>query len=344
MDNLVILFGGPSNERKVSTATAQHVASVLEEAEAWFWAPAGTVHPIPRQTLLAHERPFEVEFPVRAEAAYPSIAEAAEDPRCGELTFILALHGGAGEDGTVQKLFEENGIAFTGPGGDASAKAFDKEWAKRIVSEAGVRVAEAVHLPREHEAAVGSALLGFLARHGRIVAKPVAGGSSLGLHLIASVGEAQRAAAAIAASGEDYLAEAFVSGTELTVGVVDGDRGPRALPPTEVRVERGGSFDYANKYIAAGAREITPAEVPADVARAAQQLATAAHAALGCQGYSRTDVICSERGPVFLELNTLPGLTKRSFVPQQLAAEGTSMRSFLEDQVRLARRRRDRSK
>jgi D-alanine-D-alanine ligase len=344
MENLVILFGGPSNERKVSVASAQHVASVLEEAEAWFWAPAGTVHPVPRHALLAHERPFEVEFPVRAEAAYPSLAEAADDPRCAGLTFVLALHGGAGEDGTVQKLFEEHDIAFTGPDADASAKAFDKEWAKRIVGAAGVRIADAVHLPREHEAAVGSALLGFLARHGRIVAKPVAGGSSLGLHMIASVCDAQRAAASIAASGEEYLAEAFVEGPELTVGVVDGERGRRALPPTEVRVERGGAFDYANKYIAAGAREITPAEVPQEVSRAAQELAVAAHGALGCEGYSRTDVICSGRGPVFLELNTLPGLTKRSFIPQQLAAEGTSMRSFLEDQVRLARRRRDRSR
>ena len=339
----MILFGGPSNERKVSTASAQHVASVLEEAEAWFWAPAGTIHPVPRQMLFAHERPFEMEFPARTEAIYPSIAEAADDPRCVELTFVLALHGGAGEDGTVQKLFEERGIAFTGPGADASAQAFDKEWAKRIVAAAGVRIADAVHLPRESEAAVGSALLGFLARHERIVAKPVAGGSSLGLQLIASVGDAQRAAAEIAASGEEYLAEAFISGPELTVGVVDGERGRRALPPTEVRVERGGAFDYANKYIASGAREITPAEVPAETSRAAQQLAVAAHTALGCEGYSRTDVICSERGPVFLELNTLPGLTKRSFIPQQLAAEGTSMRSFLEDQVRLARRRRDRA-
>jgi D-alanine-D-alanine ligase len=344
MKNLVVLFGGPSNERNVSTASAQHVASVLEEAEAWFWAPAGTIHAVPRQTLLAHQRPFEVEFPARTEAAYPSLAEAAGDPRCRDLTFVLALHGGAGEDGTVQKLFEERGIAFTGPGADASAKAFDKEWAKRIVAAAGLRIADAVHLPRESEAAIGSALLGFLARYGRIAAKPVAGGSSLGLHLIASVCDAQRAAAAIAASGEEYLAEAFISGPELTVGVLDAERGRRALPATEVRVERGGAFDYANKYIASGAREITPAEVPAQMSRAAQDLAVAAHGALGCEGYSRTDVICSEDGPVFLELNTLPGLTKRSFYPQQLAAAGISMRSFLDDQIRLARRRRDRSR
>lgn len=344
MENLVILFGGPSNERKVSTATAQHVASVLEEAEAWFWAPAGSVHVAPRRALLAHERPFEVDFPAPDEALRPSLPEALDDPEARELTFVLALHGGAGENGTLQRLFEERGIAFTGPGADASAKAFDKEWAKRVASAAGVRIAEAVHLPRGDEATVGSALLGFLARNERIVAKPVAGGSSLGLHHVASVGDAQRAAAAIAASGEEYLAEAFVAGIELTVTVIDGKSGPRALPPTEVRLERGNAFDYGNKYIGGGAREITPAEVAPEVSAGAQELAVAAHTALGCEGYSRTDVICSDRGPVFLELNTLPGLTRRSFVPQQLAAAGITMRSFLEDQVRLARRRRDRAR
>jgi D-alanine-D-alanine ligase len=133
-----------------------------------------------------------------------------------------------------------------------------------------------------------------------------------------------------------------VHGTELTVAIVDGDNGPRALPPTEVRVERGGAFDYANKYIASGAREITPAEVPAEMTRSAQQAALAAHKALGCEGYSRTDIICDDRGAVFLEINTLPGLTRRSFVPQQLRAEGTGMRAFLDGQLALARRRRDR--
>jgi D-alanine-D-alanine ligase len=344
MENLVILFGGASNERKVSTATAQHVASVLEEAEAWFWAPAGAVHPVQAPSLLAHERPFEVDFSPPGEASHSSLPEALDEPGSGDRTFVLALHGGPGEDGTVQRWFEERRIAFTGPASDASAKAFDKEWAKRVASAAGVRIAEAVHLPRGDEATIGSALLGFLARNERIVAKPVAGGSSLGLHHVASVADAQRAAAAIADSGEEYLAEAFVAGIELTVTVVDGKGGPRALPPTEVRLERGNAFDYGNKYIGGGAREITPAEVAPEVTAAAQELAIAAHTALGCEGYSRTDVICSDRGPVFLELNTLPGLTRRSFVPQQLAAEGTTMRSFLEGQIRLARRRRDRAR
>ena len=109
-----------------------------------------------------------------------------------------------------------------------------------------------------------------------------------------------------------------------------------------MRLEEGRAFDYEGKYLGKGTREITPAEVPAAVSRAAQDLAVAAHQALGCEGYSRTDAIVSAKGPVFLELNTLPGLTRASFLPQQLAAEGTSMLSFLEGQLAIARRRRDR--
>ncbi|HYZ88565.1 MAG TPA: ATP-grasp domain-containing protein [Myxococcales bacterium] len=342
MQELVVLFGGPSSERKVSVASAQNVASVLDQADAWFWAPGGEIHQVERADLIGHARPFEVEFVPRAAPSHASLQDALDDPRARNTTFILALHGGVGENGTVQKMFEERRIAFTGPGSDASAKAFDKEWAKRLASAAGVLIAESVHLPRGDQATVGSALLGFLGRHGRIVAKPVADGSSVGLHHIGSVADAQRAAAAIAASGDEYLAEAFVAGTELTVAVVDEERGARALPASEVRLEAGRAFDYDGKYLGKGTREITPAEVPERVSRAAQRVALDAHKALGCEGYSRTDVICSERGPVFLEINTLPGLTRMSFVPQQLAAEGTSMKSFLEGQIALARRRRNR--
>jgi D-alanine-D-alanine ligase len=342
MADVVILFGGPSDERKVSVASAQNVASLIEEAEAWFWAPSGAVHRVERSALVAHLRPFELDFVPEGSAAFPSLRDAADDPRSKALTFFLALHGGPGEDGTVQRLFEERRIAFTGPGSDASKKAMDKEEAKRIAAASGVPVAQATRLPRGDAASVGRALSDFLARHSRIVAKPVSGGSSVGLFVIGSPAEAQRAASAIAGSPGDFLAEPFIEGNELTVGVVDDERGRRALPASEVRVERGHSFDYEGKYLGKGTREITPAEVPAEVSRAAQKVALDAHSALGCEGYSRTDVICGERGPVFLEINTLPGLTRMSFVPQQLQAEGTSMRSFLDGQMAVARRRRDR--
>ena len=342
MRDLVVLFGGPSSERKVSVASGQNVASFLEQAEAWFWAAGGAIHRVERAALLSHARPFEEEFVPAGAAAYGSLQEALDDQRSRTLTFFLALHGTGGEDGTAQKLFEQRRIAFTGPGSDASAKAFDKEWAKRVAVAAGVPIAESVHLPRGDQATIGSALLGFLRRHGRVVAKPVAGGSSVGLHHVGSVADAQRAAAAIESSNDEYLAEVFVSGAELTVGVVDDDRGTRALPASEVRLEQGRAFDYEGKYLGKGTREITPAEVPDGVSRAAQKVALDAHRALGCEGYSRTDVICADRGPVFLEINTLPGLTRMSFIPQQLAAEGTPMKSFLDSQLALAKRRRDR--
>jgi len=342
MPDVIVLFGGPSPERKVSVASAQHVASVLEEAEAWFWAVDGGIHRIDRAALLAHEKPFEVEFVTRSKAAFPSLEAALDDPGSRKAVFFLALHGTGGEDGTAQQMFEDRRIAFTGPGAEASRKAMDKEWAKKLVSAAGVRIAGSIRLPRGDAKAVREALLAFLRRQGGVVVKPVASGSSVGLYMVHSGADAERVAAGVAGASEEYLAESFVQGTELTVGIVDSESGPRALPPTEVRVERGKSFDYENKYIGTAAREITPAEVPEETSRSAQQAALAAHRALGCEGYSRTDVICDDRGAVFLEINTLPGLTRRSFVPQQLQAEGTSMRSFLDGQIALARRRRDR--
>jgi D-alanine-D-alanine ligase len=334
-----ILFGGSSSERRVSVASAQHVSAVLDEARALYLSPSGAAFEVQRDELARFERPFEHDFVPAREAAFPDLVAAAEsDPR---RVYLLALHGGEGEDGTVQRLLEARKIAFTGPGALASARAFDKEIAKQVASAAGVRIAQSVHLSADPKV-MRKTLRDFLSMHQRIVAKPVAGGSSVGLYHLTSDADVEQAAQGIEASGEAYLAEEFVAGTELTVGVVDGPAGPRALPPSEVRLEPGRAFDFEGKYLGKGTREITPAEVPPEVTWAAQQLSLDAHRALGCEGYSRTDLIVGPHGPVFLELNTLPGLTRASFIPQQLAVEGTSMLQFLEGQLELARRRRDR--
>ena len=337
--DVVILFGGSSNERRVSVASAQNVSAVLDEAKPWFLAPTGAVHPVAREALAGFQRPFEVDFAPGVPAAFPSVIAAFESAPAK--VFFLALHGGEGEDGTIQRMLEARRIAFTGPGADASARAFDKEVAKQVVSAAGVRIAHSVHLTTAPKV-LRQELRDILALYGRVVVKPVAGGSSVGLYHLDSKEQVEAAARGIEQSGEPYLAEEFVSGTELTVGVVDGPGGPRALPPSEVRLEQGRAFDFEGKYLGKGTKEITPAEVPPEVSRAAQELALAAHRALGCEGYSRTDTIASKGGPVFLELNTLPGLTRASFVPQQLAVEGTTLLSFLEGQLALARERRDR--
>ena len=120
MADVIVLFGGPSPERKVSVASAQHVASVLEEAEAWFWAVDGAVHRVDRAALLAHEKPFENEFQSRGRPHFPSLVAALDDPGSRKAVFFLALHGTGGEDGTAQQLFEDRRIAFTGPGAEAT--------------------------------------------------------------------------------------------------------------------------------------------------------------------------------------------------------------------------------
>jgi D-alanine-D-alanine ligase len=335
-----ILFGGESSERRVSVASAQHVSAVLDEAETFFLAPSGAVYRVPRADLQRFERPFERDFTPSGEAGFEDLVAAIESaPR---RVWLLALHGGEGEDGTIQRMLETRKIAFTGPGAEASSRAFDKEIAKQIASAAGVRIAQSVHLSADPKV-MRKTLRDMLAMYQRVVAKPVAGGSSVGLYHLVEGEDVERVAAGIESSGEAYLVEQFVSGTELTVGVVDGPSGPRALPPSEVRLEPGRAFDFEGKYLGKGTREITPAEVAPEVTLAAQYLALDAHRALGCEGYSRTDLIVSARGPVFLELNTLPGLTRASFIPQQLAAEGTSMLHFLEGQLDLARKRRDRT-
>ncbi len=337
---IVLLFGGASSERRVSVASAQHVAAVLPEARPWFWAPDGAVHEIAPEALAAIPRPFEEDFSPGTRASHPTLDDALD--RTGDRTiFFLALHGGSGEDGTVQDWLEERGLLFTGSGSRASRNAFDKGIAKRLVSHQGFRSPESVDVRGEEPDAARRALESMLARFRRVVLKPVADGSSADLRFIDDDAGIRSAVERVRERPRvRYLCEAFVDGRELTVGVVDEDDSPRALPSSEVRLERGRSFDYAGKYLGAGSREITPAEVSAAAEGLAGRLALAAHRATGCRGYSRTDLILRDGsdGPevVFLEINSLPGLTRASFIPQQLAAAGISMRAFVEAQLAIA--------
>lgn len=338
-NDLILLFGGTSHERRVSVASAQHVSELLPHAQPWFISPEGAVFAVSRDELRRFERPFEHDFAPSVPPLAPTLEGAVQTVREQRPTFLLALHGGEGEDGTYQRLFAKYGLAYTGSDAEASARAFDKQVAKQIARASNVLTAEALELPLGAKAG-GEALTSFFHRAGRLVVKPVADGSSVGLHHIRQASDI----AGVVAHMESHpqmrmLAETFIEGTEMTIGVVEDERGIRALPASEVRVVPGGAFDFQGKYLGKGVQEITPAEVPPEVAKAAQALAVTMHRALGCRGYSRTDVIATTRGPVFLETNTLPGMTKASFIPQQLAAEGTPMLTFLEGQLAIARKR-----
>ncbi len=327
---IIVLFGGPSDERHVSVASAQNVVRTLPRTLAWFWTPEGAVHDVSPADLLAHQRPFEIDFEPARPAIFPTLDQALDTLPVDDPVFLLALHGGPGEDGTVQRMLEARGIPFTGSAAEASAAAFDKEQAKTLV-RGKVQTAESRVVRSQSE--LRGTVDDLLSRHERIVLKPLAGGSSRGLYFLRRGDELP---------GDlrlPYILEQFVSGRELTVGVIDHDGSPMALPVIEIEVDTDRTFDYAGKYLGAGTREICPANIPEEMARAAQATALAAHEALGCEGYSRSDLIAAGDGIYFLETNTLPGLTTSSLVPQELAVVGISFREFLERQLELAERR-----
>lgn len=241
---------------------------------------------------------------------------------------MLGLHGGRAENGELQAMCEARGVAYTGSGSASSHLAFDKVASKRFAALAGVRVAPGVALDTLEET---------LAKYGRLIAKPSRDGSSYGLIFVNS--QQDLVAVRSAAKAEDYLIEPFVEGPEATCGILEqADGSLIALPPVEI-IAAGEGFDYTAKYLAKSTQEICPARFDQAVNAAIMEQSLRAHRALSCRGYSRTDFIVSRDGPVYLETNTLPGLTKASLYPKALAAYGVSFVDFLRGQIALAKRR-----
>ena len=167
------------------------------------------------------------------------------------------------------------------------------------------------------------------------VVKPVAGGSSFGTSIVEHAGELLAALDAALAEDGAALVERFIAGCEVTCGVLGGGLEPALpLPLTEIVPVGGTFFDFRAKYTVGACDEITPARVADDVAREVQRLAVIAHQTLGCEGMSRTDFIVGEHGPVALETNTIPGMTRTSLLPQGAAAAGIDFAQLVERLLR----------
>jgi D-alanine-D-alanine ligase len=321
---ITILFGGTSKERLVSVASTQALHQALPEAELWFWDADDSVHEAESAALLGHTRPFEEPF----KSTTPSlgtIEQALDRAQAESRLLVLGLHGGIAENGELQAMCEFHGIPFTGSGSASSHLAFDKVAAKRFASIAGVTPAADVTLENAEQA---------LAEYGKLIAKPAKDGSSYGLIFVNA--NQDLVAVRNAAKTEEYLIEPFISGVEATCGVLENlDGSLVSLPPIEI-IPAGGGFDYTAKYLAKATQEICPGRFSPEVSAVIMDQALRAHRALSCKGYSRTDFIVSAKGPIYLETNTLPGLTKASLYPKALKAHGIEFADFLRDQITLA--------
>jgi D-alanine-D-alanine ligase len=281
---IAVLKGGPGSEREVSLATAAGVAQAL-------------------RSLGAHVTEIDVRGP---DFILPDETEIA----------FIAVHGTFGEDGQLQQILEDRGVAYTGEDVTGSRLAFDKTLSKQKFTRHGVntphweviRAGEQPSLPLP------------------VVIKPPRQGSTVGVYIVREQGEIAPALLDVAQYDREFLVEEFIPGRELTIGVL----GDLALPVLEI-IPKSGFYDFNNKYpflnpqAGGGAEHVCPAAIPAEVTGKIQDLALLACNSLGLKVYSRVDVLLAERDQAYvLEVNTIPGMTEASLLPEAAGVAGIS--------------------
>ncbi len=241
-------------------------------------------------------------------------------------TVLMCIHGTPGEDGKLQGYFDMLGIPYTSSGASASALTFNKRYTVAIAAFSGIRVAKSVHLFK-HSPVSPEIILQQLRLP--VFVKPNNGGSSIGMSKVNEPSEELEAAIEKAFKEDDeVLVEEFISGREFTIGVFKTNGRIITLPITEV-ISKKDFFDYEAKYLGAST-EITPAETDESVAEQVRTAAKTIYNSLNCRGIVRIDFIYNEEAgePFMLEVNTVPGQSEASIVPQQVLAMGWTLKEF----------------
>ena len=322
---IAVLTGGSSAERSVALASAGQVTAALR-ASGHEVTVIDTAHGVvaaadESELLGATVRPAPADRVALADAERALLLGGLLDQpviRDADCCF-LALHGGRGEDGTLQHLLDLAGIRYTGAGALASALAMDKDLAKQLFQAAGVPVADWLMVaPGRGAGADVTPERLVRARGGGAVGLAYEQGGTVGLSVVREPGGLGVAIQEALRHDDEVMVERFIPGRELTVGIL----GDEALAVGEI-IPRHELFDYECKYVPGMSQEIFPADLPASVAHDVQRLGLAAHRALKVTGYSRVDFRLTPDGRLFcLELNTLPGMTATSLLPQSAQAVG----------------------
>jgi D-alanine-D-alanine ligase len=301
---IALLSGGTSSEREVSLNSGRQVFEALDKN---------------RYEVLR----FDPKTDLARLVAEADRIDAA----------LIILHGSCGEDGTVQGLLDLLKIPYQGSGVLGSAVAMNKLAAKRLYAHAGLPIPDYT-VVRRGEVVDPEALAGRLGWP--LVVKPVVGGSSVGIGIVRSLADLQAAMALSLEHDCQVLVEAYIEGIEITGSVV-GNQELEALPIIEIIPAAGHAFfDYHAKYTPGACEEICPARIDAELTAKAQALSMAAHRALFCRGYSRTDLILKGREMFILETNTIPGMTATSLLPRAAQAAGIGFGRLLDRLIALS--------
>lgn len=281
---IALALGGPGSERDVSLATGKGVAEALSS--------------------------------LGAEVISLDIKDANFSVPEGVVAVFNVIHGTFGEDGQLQRILEQRGIPYTGAGSATSELAFDKARSKARFVECGVPTSEYQLLP------LANATPADVKIAVPLVMKPLREGSSVGVHIVKEAAQLAPAIEDLKRFGGEALVEPFISGKELTVGVL----GDQVLPVVHIQ-PCDGFYDISNKYPwltgKGGSDYFCPADLSEATTKAVQDVAMAAHRALGVEVYSRVDVLLDEKErPNVLEVNTIPGMTATSLLPKAARAAG----------------------
>ena len=318
--NIAIIWGGYSSEKIVSEKSAAgicsfidreryNIFSVMIDRERWEVSYNGTTLPLNKNdfSFVADNQHIRFDF------AY------------------ITIHGTPGEDGTLQGYFDMLGIPYSNSGVLASALTFNKFACNHFLRSFGIEVANAIILRKEdpfHTEEIISNL-GL-----PLFVKPNTGGSSFATTKVKAASQLASAIEEAFHESAEVIIECYISGTEVTCGCFETQKGFTVLPLTEV-VTSNDFFDYNAKYHGE-VEEITPARLPEELTLAIQRETARIYRLTGARGIVRADYIIAQERPVLLEVNTTPGMTATSFIPQQVAAAGLSMKDVLTDIIEYA--------
>lgn len=340
----MILMGGPSEEHEVSLHTGEQIMRHLDpkryQITSVIIAKNGQwMIDAPHASMGQLSKEKDVQQKACAVSQATALAYAAD--RDIDVAFI-ALHGAFGEDGTLQAILDAVNIPYTGSGVRASALGLYKPLSSSVFRDAGFnvpafRVIHTNELKKSKEKIVRELIKEFSLP---LVVKPPDQGSSIGITIVGHIRELIAALTKASVHSPEIMVQKFIAGRELTCGVIEKGGTVCALPPVEIIPKAGAFYDYASKYADGGSDHlISPSDMDKKTIKMIQDSACRAHQVIGCSGMSRTDFILDNDGKLYiLEINTIPGMTSTSLLPQSAAHIGITFPKLLDMLIRSALR------
>ncbi len=332
---ILLLAGGDSSEREISLASSRAIYGSLTRQGHEVLA----IDPASGQSLIEADGSFSDTDPCP-----PAVTDTSLDPAIvtrlagtSEVkdveVVVIGLHGGSGENGSLQNLLELAGMKYTGSSMTASAIAMNKAVTKRLMASEGIPTPGwALYHAPAGKIDPDSAETVAKKFHFPVIVKPNDGGSTVGLTKVDRKTELDEALQTAAAESPDILIENYISGRELTVAVLDGE----SLPVVEI-IPVNELYDYEAKYTSGKSRYVAPAEIESSLAEALQKDARLLYRAVGASGLVRVDFLVDNRGDHYcLELNTLPGMTDLSLAPMAAACVGIDFDNLVDRVIRSA--------